>query len=52
MHCMNGLEHVTKRSTHVFAAEGVKRELEEGISAMGLRVKFDLLHDEMPQVEV
>jgi hypothetical protein len=28
----------------------VQAELEKAISAMGLRVKFELLHDEMPQV--
>lgn len=27
-----------------------RRELQEAISSMGIRVKFDLLHDEAPQV--
>lgn len=30
--------------------EKVRAELQEGIASMGLRVKFDLLHDEAPQV--
>jgi hypothetical protein len=30
--------------------EAVKRELQEAIASMGLRVKFELLHDEVPQV--
>ena len=28
----------------------VRKELAEGLSSMSLRVKFDLLHDESPQV--
>lgn len=30
--------------------EDVRAELHEAISSMGLRVKFELLHDEAPQV--
>jgi hypothetical protein len=30
--------------------EALKRELQEAIASMGLRVKFELLHDEVPQV--
>jgi hypothetical protein len=28
----------------------VKKELHEQIGTMGLRVKFEMLHDEVPQV--
>ncbi|GFH05672.1 uncharacterized protein HaLaN_00171, partial [Haematococcus lacustris] len=32
------------------ALERVKQELQEAIASMGLRVRFELLHDEVPQV--
>ncbi len=30
--------------------ESLRKEVNESVGAMGLRVKFDLLHDETPQV--
>lgn len=46
--------HTHARPTQVEALRrtvcGVQEELEKAIAAMGLRVKFELLHDELPQV--